>query len=299
MAETIKRAVDIVIPDGGSKRFLRIYDVNSQYENPLFITLHYEIGDLVASAANIAQKADTYHEEKETWAKERFVWLQHLDKATCKNPKNFTNYFKEPSVHTNNVDFGEAVSFTIFVSMIENFSEDELSTFCTLNTGPLQHLSNPWCNSRGVKVFICPGNIPGDTELVFSSLYNAILYDAYEMRISGVFPVTCKNCGKLFFPHSRSDEIYCNHIFRNGKTCKQLGYEMKIKADNIMKEYRRIYKNQNARKQRNSHIPNISDRFDSWKLYAKERLKECQNGEITLDTLVREISGTEWMYESK
>ena len=33
----------------------------------------------------------------------------------------------------------------------------------------------------------------------------------------------CKNCGKFFVPEKRSDELYCNNIFENDKTCKEVG----------------------------------------------------------------------------
>ena len=131
--------------------------------------------------------------------------------------------------------------------------------------------------------------------LSFRSVFDALLYDGYEARENNVKPTRCQNCGKLFFPHSRSDEIYCNHIFRNGKTCKELGYEMKVETDQIMKEYRRIYKMQNARKQRNQQKRNIAACFDEWTAFAKQKLKACQKGEITLDEMIQQISGADWM----
>ena len=70
---------------------------------------------------------------------------------------------------------------------------------------------------------------------------------------------------------------------------------MKVRADKIMNEYRRIYKMQNARKQRNQQKRNIAARFDSWTEFAKQVLKQCQNGEITLEEMKSKISSADWM----
>lgn len=32
----------------------------------------------------------------------------------------------------------------------------------------------------------------------------------------------CKNCGKFFVPDNRVDELYCNSIYENNKTCKEV-----------------------------------------------------------------------------
>ena len=106
----------------------------------------------------------------------------------------------------------------------------------------------------------------------------------------------CENCGKFFIPSSRSDEIYCDNIYRNGKTCKQIGYENKINGDEILKEYRKIYKTQNARKQRNRKSSHRIDLyFSQWATFAKSQLDLCQEGKITIQALRDRISKDDWM----
>lgn len=106
----------------------------------------------------------------------------------------------------------------------------------------------------------------------------------------------CKNCGKVFIPLVRSDEIYCNNIFKKNKTCKQLGYENKVNADSILKIYRTIYKTQNARKQRNKHISQINERFYKWAVYAKSILEKCQQEDIDIDEMKRLLSNDGWIH---
>lgn len=98
----------------------------------------------------------------------------------------------------------------------------------------------------------------------------------------------CKNCRKYFIPVSKRDEIYC-------LSCRDVSYDTKIKEDDIRKAYRTIYKTQNARKQRNSHIRNIDERFDAWTRQAKEQLNECIAGRITLEEMKQTISTDDWL----
>ena len=98
----------------------------------------------------------------------------------------------------------------------------------------------------------------------------------------------CKMCGEFFFPISKSDEVYCSK-------CRNVSYDLKIKDNEILKTYRTIYKTQNARKQRNAHIANISNRFDKWKTLAKEKLQQCTDGEISLEEMKDQISSDDWI----
>ena len=51
----------------------------------------------------------------------------------------------------------------------------------------------------------------------------------------------CKNCGKFFIPQGK--QIYCNNIYHNNKSCKQLSGDMKKNNDKIYVLYRSNYKN--------------------------------------------------------
>lgn len=140
----------------------------------------------------------------------------------------------------------------------------------------------------------------GDTftyldSLSFENFLSIVNMAALSILKNEVVIHKCRNCGDYFIPASRSDELYCNKILENGKTCKTIGYDERVKGDNILREYRKIYKTQNARKQRNAHIPGISERFDTWRLFAKQCLRACQAGELTLDELRVEISGDKWV----
>ncbi len=55
----------------------------------------------------------------------------------------------------------------------------------------------------------------------------------------------CKNCGRYFIPEDLRDIKYCNNIFKDNKTCKQLGkqisYKKSLKDDKLLDMYRKRY----------------------------------------------------------
>lgn len=140
----------------------------------------------------------------------------------------------------------------------------------------------------------------GDTftyldSLSFKNFLSIVNMAALSILKNEVVIRKCKNCGDYFIPGSRSDEIYCDKLLPNGKTCKTVGYDERVKGDSILREYRKIYKTQNARKQRNSHQKGISEKFKNWVMFAKEKVRECQAGRISIDEMVATISSDTWM----
>ena len=75
----------------------------------------------------------------------------------------------------------------------------------------------------------------------------------------------------------RSDEIYCDNIFKNDKTCKELGYENKSKKDFFKSAYRTAYKTQRARIKYNTHRSDYEKKcFTPWNDAAKQALAKFQ-----------------------
>lgn len=132
------------------------------------------------------------------------------------------------------------------------------------------------------------------------SEYNGIFYDTFEFHniVHFIFFTIaksvqlniqvkgCANCKKLFVPSIRSDEIYCDNIYKGNKTCKQVGYEYKVNNDDsmkYMKVYRTVYKTMNAKKNRNiNNNIHAKDDFEKWANAAKIKLKDAQQGNMTI-----------------
>lgn len=135
----------------------------------------------------------------------------------------------------------------------------------------------------------------GNEEYQFKNIFSLVGFEVRKLFSAGVYIKTCDNCGRFFIPAARRDEKYCDFPFRGNKTCKQLAFTERLKKDDIIGTYRKIYKTQNARKQRNAHIPDIAERFDIWKAGAKNVLKQCRAGEISTDDMISLISPADWM----
>ena len=75
----------------------------------------------------------------------------------------------------------------------------------------------------------------------------------------------CENCKKFFVPEKRSDEVYCNRIYKNGKTCKELGYSTKISEDPFKAVFTKARKTQHARIRYNKHIKDYRQKhYEPW-----------------------------------
>lgn len=138
----------------------------------------------------------------------------------------------------------------------------------------------------------------GMEEYTFKSLFDLIGFEVRQLKGGNCCIKVCENCGRLFIPANRVDEKYCYFPFSGNKTCKQSAFSARLEKDEALKAYRKIYKTQNARKHRNAHRTGIEERFNSWANYAKGRLEECRNGEISLETMIEDISTSSWMSEN-
>ena len=119
----------------------------------------------------------------------------------------------------------------------------------------------------------------------FESYNDFILFILYRAAALNIQFNKCKNCGKYFVPTTKSNEIYCTRVFRNGKTCRDIGYELSVQSDEITKLYRNAYKAQNAKKQRNKDIANVDKLFSNWAFEAKKMYKLCKDNKIKFDEL--------------
>ncbi len=136
---------------------------------------------------------------------------------------------------------------------------------------------------------------------------NSTLYQLYEttdiasmlsldlanMQSYNINVKVCANCYQPFIPSKRSDEIYCDRIYKGGKTCKQLGYFEKEKSDPFKRLFTAARKVQYARINYRKHIPNYREKhYKPWLIAAQ---KAKQKYESTND-----IDGFEkWIKDNK
>ena len=140
-------------------------------------------------------------------------------------------------------------------------------------------------NLPPIETVLFPNIQSKNPDYYFKFFDDVLIMDIYNILENDLVIKQCQNCGKYFIPSSRSDEIYCYNEFKNGKTCKQLGYEVKLNNDEFLKAYRTAYKTQHAKMQRNKkNKPDYKEKvFDVWVKSAKEKLNQAKNGDITLE----------------
>jgi hypothetical protein len=110
------------------------------------------------------------------------------------------------------------------------------------------------------------------------TIYSILTFDISMIKNNAIQVNVCQNCGKFFIPRTRSDEIYCNNIFKNNKTCSQIGYEIKANKDEFISSYRTTYKTMKAREGRVEGKLKIKyiECTNEWVKDAKDAMEECK-----------------------
>lgn len=112
-------------------------------------------------------------------------------------------------------------------------------------------------------------------------------------------PYICQNCGRIFVPRHRSDEIYCEFSSpqEEGKTCKEYGsrhlWYDRQSQDPALKLWRNIYTAKQMLVRRNPDIKAYADNFDRFKSESAEWKRKYKSGECTADEFIS------WLNEQK
>lgn len=120
-------------------------------------------------------------------------------------------------------------------------------------------------------------------EYSITNIEDFISVSLIQILQSNVKICRCKNCDKLFIAVNKSNEKYCNYKFKGEKTCRDLSYSLYLQKNELSNILRKKYRTENARKNRNQHIPNIEDKFQIWYTKAKAQKKLCEQEKITID----------------
>ncbi len=114
----------------------------------------------------------------------------------------------------------------------------------------------------------------------FSSLICVYYFSALHLVQNNIPIKKCQNCGKYFIPENRISSIYCNRIYENKKTCKEIGaintYNEKLKQDEINFLYRRTLSAKKMLANRNPDIPIYLEKYEKWKKEANEFKKNIK-----------------------
>ena len=119
----------------------------------------------------------------------------------------------------------------------------------------------------------------------FSSLLSAYYFCVLYFVENNIPIKTCKNCGRYFIPENRVSSVYCNRIFENNKTCKEVGannaYKEKLKKDEINLLYRKTLSAKKMLANRNPDIPMYLEKYEAWKSEANQFKQDIKSGKKT------------------
>lgn len=94
----------------------------------------------------------------------------------------------------------------------------------------------------------------------------------------------CKNCGKYFIPDYKYNVKYCNYIYSDNKTCKeiaaQLQYKKKLEAEPALKNSRTFY--QSLQKNSSDYGGKYTIRYENFKKELKIMKKGLKEGNISV-----------------
>ncbi len=134
----------------------------------------------------------------------------------------------------------------------------------------------------------------------FSSLLSAYYFCVLYFVENNIPIKICKNCSKYFIPENRVSSVYCNRIFENNKTCKEVGannaYKEKLKKDEINLLYRKTLSAKKMLANRNPDIPMYLEKYEAWKSEANKYKQDIKSGKKTQEQFKQWLENTKKQY---
>lgn len=125
-------------------------------------------------------------------------------------------------------------------------------------------------------------------QLLIIELQEIVCMDKFEIK-------KCKNCGNYFVPEKRTDELYCNNIYEDGRTCKEIGsFKVKqkmINADDDLRTYRNVYQKLLLRTRRNPENLQYEKEFEKFKEDNRKMREKLDKGKISYEEYVEWLNG--------
>lgn len=186
-----------------------------------------------------------------------------------------------------NIKINETFVYFVYLKrFIESYADGELENLKDFNKLVLSQ------QAMTAKYYLSEQN-ELSLGFVIDNIETLIALELINLKSNNIPIKRCANCKKVFLPVNRSDEIYCDRIFKNGKTCKELGYSEKVKNDVFKQMYTKARKTQHARIRYNNHIPDYKEKhYEPWKKAAEQARDEFKTA--------NDIDGFEkWLNEHK
>lgn len=129
------------------------------------------------------------------------------------------------------------------------------------------------------------------------SLEEMLYLEFMEMIKRGILVKRCALCDKLFVLADKRKRDYCDRIYKNNRTCKQVGAKMKfnksVGEDKFLQEFQRIYNRMYSRFYRFEDLEYnetenslTKEEFKAWVAAASKARQDYKAGEISGEKMV-------------
>jgi len=138
----------------------------------------------------------------------------------------------------------------------------------------------------------------GEEILFFDNPESYYEYLIFTFYLRDEIICECENCNRLFVPKTKKKTLYCDRVFKDGKTCKQIGPTQKYKklAENDIvlkifeKEKNKMYKRMERANSFGETPKSISyDEYIDWLNNAVNVKNLYLNNQITEDEAIEII----------
>ena len=195
--------------------------LNLLYDKSIVDDIEEDYEDISATPEEMEfdKRWDEYFEQKSILAEKK------LELFKKKYPKLYDEYEKQHYIRLQNYNVKN--DFIEILGLINNLTLD--FTFgayylCGFNL-PLYNIPHCFCSS--------------DVVSILAIEFKEFISDKRHIIKQ------CRNCRKYFIPENLRDIKYCNNIFKDNKTCKELGkqisYKKSLKDDELLDMYRKRY----------------------------------------------------------
>lgn len=122
------------------------------------------------------------------------------------------------------------------------------------------------------------------------NFYNLLFLELYFILQEKTYLKKCKNCGKYFLT-TNSAVIYCDNVFADKKTCREIGaskvFTKNLEKDEAYNLYRKVYKKKQALAKSKGGIFEIE--YNKFKHQGKDKKNAYKLKEITKEEFIKWI----------
>lgn len=138
---------------------------------------------------------------------------------------------------------------------------------------------------------------------ISNSFESTNFYDVLYISLKNLLNISknikilrCKNCNRYFIPDTNHNTKYCNFLFDGKRTCKEIGsqktYNKKLEDDELLKLYRKRYKNLAHQASHTSPTSKSNQMYEYYKKEGPIMQDKYKNGLISSEQFKTWIDST-------